>query len=93
MSFREGTRAYGTPVTRTISGSSAQSAALDGYDEVCLFNGDTSICYFAIGSSPTATTSSHPLAAGERLHVQITPGSKVAVIGTAGTLFIIPCIG
>lgn len=91
MSFREGTRSLGATITRTISGSSAQSAAINGVEEVRLYNGDTSVCFVAFGSDPTATTSDLPLAPGVAEYVQITPGSKVAVIGTSGTLYITPC--
>ena len=89
--YREGTRTYGTTQVRSISGASAQSAAINGAEEVMLYNGDTSICFFKTGANPIADlTTSIPLGPGERLHVQISQGDKVAVIGTSGNLYITP---
>jgi hypothetical protein len=91
MSFREGTRAYGVPQRVSVSSSSAQSSALTEVDEVLLHA--TTACYVLAGSNPTVTTSTGlPLIAGEKFHMRVSPGSKIAVIRDSadGFLFIVP---
>lgn len=76
-----------------ISGTSAQSTAVTTTEGlVCLHNGDTSVCFVTYGTNPTAVaTDSLPLAPGEKFHMRIPSGSKIAVIGTAGYLYVTPC--
>ena len=90
MSFREGTRYYGAPERVSVSSSSAQSSAINS-GEVLLHA--TTACYVVMGSDPTATTTTGiPLIAGEKFHLRVNPGHKVAVIrDTAdGYLFVVP---
>ncbi len=91
MSFREGTRAYGVPQRVSVSSVSAQSSVLTEIDEVLLHA--TTACYVVTGSNPTATTSTGiPLVAGEKFHMRVTPGTRIAVIRDSadGFLFIVP---
>ena len=83
-------RAYGTTITRTISGTSAQSAAISGYDKARVYNGDTAVCFVLAAADPTATTSAIPIAPGTAIEMKIIDGYKIAAIGTAGTLYITP---
>ena len=50
----------------------------------------TTDCFVAFGSNPTATTSSHFLAASETQDFGVTPGDKVAAIrsSVSGTLYV-----
>lgn len=87
-----GTRAYGAAATRlAYSGTSAQSAAITG-TEVLLHNCGDAMCYVKAGSSPTATADDIPLEAGEKFHLRITSGHKIAALqdSTGGNLNIIP---
>jgi len=87
-----GTRAYGEPLTRVAySGTSAQSAAITA-TEVLLHNRGEGACYVKVGSNPTATVNDIPLEPGEKFHLRITAGDKVAVIqeDTGGNLNIVP---
>lgn len=72
-----------------IGAVSAQSAAIASEMIALYATGD---CYINIGSNPTASNTNMFLAAGERLHVVITSGQKVAVIqaSAVGTLHITP---
>jgi hypothetical protein len=78
-----GTRTYGTALTRvTVAGSSAQSAAITGTEVLVHAN---TRCFIAAGSNPTATTNDIPLESGEKFHLRITSGHKIAVLqDTAG---------
>jgi hypothetical protein len=78
-----GTRTYGTALTRvTVAGTSAQSAAITGTE--VLVHASTR-CFIAAGSNPTATTNDIPLESGEKFHLRITSGHKIAVLqDTAG---------
>ena len=62
----------------TATGTSAQSAAtgLD-CDFVCV-DSDEQI-YVAIGSNPTAATTSYRIAAGQNQFFEVIPGDKVAI--------------
>jgi len=87
-----GTRAYGAPATRlAYSGSSAQSAAIAA-TEVLLHNCGTGRCFVASATNPTATTDSIPLEPGEKFHLRITSGHKIAALqeSTGGNLNIVP---
>lgn len=87
-----GTRAYGTAATRlAYTGTSAQSAAITG-TEVLLHNCGTARCYVAAASNPTATVNDIPLEAGEKFHLRITSGHKIAAIqdSAGGNLNIVP---
>ena len=81
--------ADGSTISISVSGTSAQSAAIStttGY--VRLFS--TTLCHIRFGSNPTATTSNMPLAANVPEYFQITPGQKIAAIqnSASGTLYI-----
>lgn len=80
---------YGESQKVNYTGTSAVSAAIDS-EMVSVYA--TSDCYINAGANPTATTSNMFLAAGERLHIVIEEGDKVAAIqATAGgTLHITP---
>lgn len=87
-----GTRAYGTAATRVAySGTSAQSATIAA-TEVLLHNCGEGRCYVKAGSSPTATVNDIPLEAGEKFHLRVTSGHRVAVLqdSAAGSLNIVP---
>lgn len=73
-----GTRAYGT-IERVASGAaSAQSGAITA-TEILLHASKR--CYVLAGSNPTASaTIAIPLEAGEKFHMRITSGHKIAVI-------------
>ena len=93
MSFREGTRAYGPPQRVAVSSSSAQSAVISGYGEVLMHA--TTACYVLCGTSPTVTAATGmPLIAGEKFHMRITDGSRIAVIRDSadGFLYIMPAV-
>jgi len=93
MSFREGTRAYGPPQRVAVSSSSTQSSAISGYAEVLLHA--TTACYVLTGTSPTVTAATGmPLIAGEKFHIRIADGSKIAVIRDSadGFLYIMPAV-
>lgn len=87
-----GTRAYGAAATKVAySGTSAQSAAITA-TEVLLHNRGSGACYVKAALNPTATTDDIPLEPGEKFHLRITSGHKIAVIqdSTGGNLNIIP---
>lgn len=87
-----GTRTYGAPLTRVAySGTSAQSAAITA-TEVLLHNRGDGACYVKAGSNPTATVNDIPLEPGEKFHLRITSGDKIAVLqdDTGGNLNIVP---
>jgi hypothetical protein len=68
--------------TVAISGASTQSAAFNASTGLVRLHCD-SVCNVLIGASPTVTTSSMRMAAGQTEYFVVTPGQKVAVI--AGT--------
>lgn len=79
-----GTRAYGAALTRvTVAGTSAVSTAITGTE--VMVHASTR-CFIKSGSgTPVATTDDIPLEAGEKFHLRITSGHKIAVIqDTAG---------
>jgi len=85
-----GTRTYGAAATRvTVGGTSAQSAAITATE--VLVHASTR-CFIAAGSNPTATTNDIPLESGEKFHMRITSGHKIAVLQdtSAGYLNIVP---
>lgn len=87
-----GTRAYGAAATRlAYSGTSAQSGAITA-TEVLLHNCGTARCYVKAASNPTATADDIPIEAGEKFHLRITSGHKIAAIqdSAGGNLNIIP---
>lgn len=86
-----GTRAYGAALSRVaVAATSAVSGAVTGTE--VLVHASTR-CFIKTGSgTPAATTDDIPLEAGEKFHLRITSGHKVAVIrDTAdGFLNIVP---
>lgn len=85
-----GTRAYGAALTAVaVASTSAQSAAITGTE--VLVHASTR-CFIKNGASPTATADDIPLEIGEKFHLRITTGDKIAVIrDTAdGVLNVIP---
>lgn len=85
-----GTRAYAAALTRvSVASSSAQSAAITGTE--VLVHASTR-CFIKSGANPTATTNDIPLEAGEKFHLRITTGDKIAVIRDSadGFLNVIP---
>ena len=65
----------------TSSGTSVQSAAISDNIFYIRVAADAD-CHLEIGVSPTATTSSIYLPADDYEYFKISPGEKVAVIGT-----------
>jgi hypothetical protein len=87
-----GTRAYGDAERVAVSSSSAQSSAI--YAVEVLLHASTK-CYVKTGSNPTAAaTTSIPLEAGEKFHLRLTYGHKIAVIRDSadGYLHIVPVV-
>lgn len=90
--IRVGTRAYdyanGQRVT--VSGTSAATASSITATEVLLHA--STKCYVRSASTPTAVNTDIPLEAGEKFHMRITSGHKVAAIQDAagGVLSVIP---
>jgi len=87
-----GTRAYGAAVSRvSVGGTSAQSGAITAPAGEVLVHASTR-CFIAAGANPTATTSDIPLEAGEKFHLRITTGHKIAVLRDSadGYLNIVP---
>lgn len=87
-----GTRAYGAAETRVAyTGTSAQSAVIAA-TEVLLHNCGTARCYVKAASNPTATVNDIPIEAGEKFHLRITSGHKIAAIqdSAGGNLNIVP---
>lgn len=85
-----GTRAYGTALSRVaVASASAQSAAITATE--VLVHASTR-CFIKVAANPTATTDDIPLEAGEKFHLRITSGHKIAVLQdtAAGFLNIIP---
>lgn len=63
----------------TISGTSAQSAALNAKTRFVRVVADT-VCYVTAGDNPTATTSNMRLPADAPEYFAVTPGQKLAAI-------------
>lgn len=79
VQFRDSTRAYGTVERVAVSSTSAQSSTAITSTEV-LLHASTKL-YFLVGANPTVTvTTGIPLEAGEKFHVQVTNGQKIAFI-------------
>ena len=80
---------YGLRVTntikRTVSTSSAQTAATEAGTEYVRVISDTNGVHIAFGSNPTATTSSTYLAANNDEVFKIDGGMKIAAIVATGT--------
>jgi len=73
-----GTRAYGAVERVAVGAASAQSGAIVA-SEVLLHASVK--CYVLAGADPTATDATAiPLEAGEKFHMRITSGHKIAVI-------------
>lgn len=66
-----------TPVT--TSGSSAQSAAINGDTKLVQISCDTQSA-MAYGANPTATTSNQTIPAGVFIYFGVAPGKKLAFI-------------
>lgn len=87
-----GTRAYGAPAARlAYSGTSAASGAITA-SEVLLHNCGDARCYVQAEAAPVATVNDIPLEPGEKFHLRITSGHKIAAIqdSAAGSLNIVP---
>ena len=65
--------------TRSLSGSSAQSAAFAKQTRYVRLHTDA-VCSFLIGDNPTATTSDARLAADQTEYFEVRPDQKVAAI-------------
>lgn len=80
----------GTSQTVSISASSVQSSAFQTGVRVIRLFPETD-CYIAIGSNPTATTSSCYLPAGIIQFFGVQEGQKLAVLRktTSGTLYLL----
>jgi|TARA_R100000149_G_C5842005_1_gene113680 hypothetical protein len=80
---------YGLRVTntikRTVSTSSAQTAATNANTEYVRLIADTDGVFVAFGSNPTATTSSTYLAANNEEIFKIDGGMKIAAIVASST--------
>jgi hypothetical protein len=80
---------YGLRVTntlvRSVSGTSAQSAATDANTEYVRIVSDTDGVQIAFGANPTATTSSTILGAYDPEIFKIDGGMKIAAILASGT--------
>lgn len=63
--------------------SSAQSAALSSETIIVRVVADVD-CYLAFGANPTATNTDLFLAAGDTEYFGVTPGTKIAVLRSAG---------
>lgn len=77
-----GTRTYGTSVDLAVASASAQSSAITA-TEVCLHA--STRCFVKAGANPTAVANGDgiPLEAGEKFHLRITSGWKIAAIRDA----------
>jgi len=77
----------GTTQVMTVTASSVQSSAVAaGSTIIRLAVGSTAHCHFQIGSNPTASLTTSPMAPANSVqYVKVTGGDKVAVIrgGTA----------
>ena len=88
-------RPAGNTGNLTVSGTSQQSAAMpDGVHQVrVVYDATTSgaKCFLEFGESPVAVAAtSMPLSDGATEYFPITPGEKIAAIGTDGTIYFTP---
>ena len=87
------TRAYGWAAGQklAVGAASAQSAAVAAVEVMLIASAR---CFVKVGANPTAADAagSIPLEAGERFHLQIATGDKIAAIQAtaAGSLYILP---
>lgn len=79
----------GTTLTRSLSGSSAQSSALNAATRLIRLV-SSEACYVEIGSNPTATSSSMYLPANSPEYFVVEGGEIIAALqaGSGGVLFI-----
>ncbi len=77
----------GTPHKQSISGSAATVGPFASTTSVVQVCADTD-CWIAIGSSPTATTSSTYCPAKVALKFACNSGDSLSVIGTSGNLYV-----
>ncbi|MGE4259225.1 MAG: hypothetical protein AB7F19_07775 [Candidatus Babeliales bacterium] len=87
------TVAWGTSQNVSVSGSSTQSSAVGAGTRLVRL-ASTTACHIAIGSNPTATSTSALVFANVPEYVQCSPGDKIAVIqdSASGTLNIVEAI-
>ena len=72
-------------IASTSTASSATTAAVAGHgDDLTVTAYATADCFLAFGAAPTATSSSHFLAAGERMYFRMNCGDKIATIRKSG---------
>jgi len=72
-------------IASTSTASSATTAAVAGQgDDLTVTVYATADCFLAFGAAPTATSSGHFLAAGERMYFRMTSGHKIAAIRKSG---------
>lgn len=87
-----GTRKYGTALARVAVGvGSTQSSAITAAE--VMVHASTR-CFIALGVTPTATNADIPLEAGEKFHLRVTSGHKIAVLRDTddGFLNIVPVV-
>lgn len=75
----------------SVSGTSAATtnAAGTGVSVLRLYlSGATADAFFVIGTAPVATVNDHPICPGTYYDITIPPNSKIAAIGTDGTLYV-----
>ena len=72
----------GTTQVMTVTASSVQSSAIDADCTIIrLAVGSTAHCHFQIGSNPTASLTTSPMAPANSVqYLKVTGGDKVAVI-------------
>lgn len=70
-----------------MSGSSSQSSAIGSNIQYVRLVSDAN-CHYAVGTNPTATTSSIYLPVGEIEIIKISEGEKVASICASGNLYV-----
>lgn len=72
----------GTTQVMTVTASSVQSSAVaTGCTIVRLAVGSTSHCHFQVGSNPTASLTTSPMAPANSVqYIKVTGGDKIAVI-------------
>src|SRR5688500_3558794 len=63
----------------TLSGSSQQSAAFNAATQYIRIHSDAA-CNYAVGSNPTASSSTSHLPSGVIIDLVVTAGNKIAVI-------------
>lgn len=67
------------PVNVAVSGTSAQSAALNAATSIVRLSSTTN-CYVLAGANPTATSSHTLVLAGVPRYMEVTGGHKIAAI-------------